>query len=90
MFAGTERVKTSVAWNNQQIYLRLKVTKAGICQFSYSENGKRFTDIGTPFKAKPGRWIGAKVGLFVLRPVKNNDGGWMDVDWFRFQHVGKK
>lgn len=32
--------------------------------------------------AKPGKWIGAKVGMFVTRDVKSNDGGWLDVDEF--------
>lgn len=31
----------------------------------------------------PGRWIGAKVGLFATRPDKTNDSGFADVDWFR-------
>ncbi|MGB2912021.1 MAG: hypothetical protein WBB81_00575, partial [Pyrinomonadaceae bacterium] len=40
---------------------------------------------GTPFTAREGRWIGAKVGLFFTRPGKFNDAGTADVDWFRFE-----
>ena len=65
------------------LYLRVEVGKGAVCQFAYSLDGKKFTNFGRPFTAQPGRWIGAKVGLFCNRPVKNNDGGWVDVDWFR-------
>ncbi|MCQ2335349.1 MAG: glycoside hydrolase 43 family protein [Paludibacteraceae bacterium] len=41
---------------------------------------KKFKPLGEPFLVQPGKWIGAKVGLFCTRPAqKINDGGWMDV-----------
>ncbi|AVM53656.1 beta-xylosidase [Bacteroides zoogleoformans] len=55
-----------------------------MCNFSYSLDGKRYHTLGKPFQAKEGKWIGAKVGMFCTRPaIIANDGGWMDVDWFR-------
>ena len=55
------------------------------CQFSYSLNGRRFQPLGKIFQVREGKWIGAKVGPFCTRPaLTSNDGGWVDVDWVRF------
>ncbi|MCC5929653.1 MAG: glycoside hydrolase 43 family protein [Cyclobacteriaceae bacterium] len=69
------------------LHLRVEVGKEGICKFSYSENGKRYIQLDEPFSSKPGKWIGAKVGLFALRENTSNDAGFADVDWFRFSPV---
>ena len=66
-------------------FFRVKVSKAGICNFSYSFDGNSFTPIGKPFTAKAGGWIGAKVGLFSMRSEFINDPGFADVDWFRVE-----
>ncbi|MGB4540344.1 MAG: hypothetical protein WBI19_09420, partial [Prolixibacteraceae bacterium] len=38
---------------------------------------------GPPFQAKPGKWIGAKAGIFALREGTTNDAGGAELDWFR-------
>lgn len=70
---------------NADIYLRVQVTKGAVCEFSYSTDGVTFKLIGEKLIAKPGRWVGAKVGLFCTRTVKTNDSGFVDVDWFRVE-----
>lgn len=65
------------------VYFRVKETEGGICQFSYSLNGKEFTPITTSFQAKEGVWIGAKIGVFCTGTVKAHDSGYADFDWFR-------
>jgi len=70
---------------SNEFYLRLKVSPDAMCAFSFSANGKAFTNVGVPFKAREGRWIGAKVGFFFNRPTKFNDAGSADIDWFRFE-----
>lgn len=67
------------------VYLRVKVLKGAVCKFSYSLNGKDFIDAGEEFKAEPGRWIGAKVGIFCTRETQINDSGYADFDWFRVE-----
>jgi hypothetical protein len=67
----------------REFYLRVTVAKDAICQFSYSLDGTRFTEIGQPFKAREGKWIGAKVGFAFTRPGVFNDSGSADIDWFR-------
>ena len=54
------------------------------CDFLYSTDGKKFKKLGQPFRVREGKWIGAKMGTFCTRPhMVINDGGWVDVDWFR-------
>ena len=69
--------------NGNEVYLRVNVDKGAQCRFSYSEDGNQFKEVGSTFTAVPGRWIGAKVGLFATRPDKTNDAGYADYDWFR-------
>ena len=69
------------------IYLRITVNKGAKCTFSYSTNGKDFVRIDEVFQAEPGRWIGAKMGLFCTRSVQTNDSGYADIDWFRVEPI---
>ena len=55
------------------------------CYFSYSLDGQEYSAIGREFKAKPGTWIGAKVGLFNINPNITASNGYADFDWFRFE-----
>lgn len=64
------------------IYLRVEVSKGGVCRFSYSTDGKRYIPAGESFIARQGKWIGAKVGLFSTAPY-GKERGWVDADWFR-------
>ncbi|WP_304252019.1 glycoside hydrolase 43 family protein [Phocaeicola plebeius] len=68
----------------REIYIRVHVDKGAYCRFSYSLDGKKFTEAGTLFKARQGKWIGAKVGMFSVTP-HGKERGWMDVDWFRVE-----
>ena len=67
------------------IYLRIVVGPDAICRFSYSKDGRKFTEIGEPFKAREGRWIGAKVGVFGVSLTQAKQRGHADFDWFRFE-----
>lgn len=82
--ATEERVS---AINKADIYLRVEVRSGAKCSFSYSLDGTTFTSAGETFAAKPGKWKGAKVGLFCTREVNTNDAGWVDVDWFRVESL---
>ncbi|MFT3738140.1 MAG: glycoside hydrolase 43 family protein [Breznakibacter sp.] len=80
---AAEKINASQPLTDGNVWLRVKVVKGGVCSYSYSTDGKKFTDLGASFTAREGRWIGAKVGVFITRPEWSNDGGWLDVDWFR-------
>lgn len=77
-----ETVNESVRLSDGEVFLRVRVNAEAVCTFSYSADGKTYKTLGKPFKAREGKWIGAKVGLFCSRPVSNNDGGRAVVDWF--------
>ncbi|MFD2033729.1 glycoside hydrolase 43 family protein [Belliella marina] len=79
-----EEKKVIKKLDGNQVQLRVIVGKDAVCEFSYSEDGSKFTKINDTFKATPGKWIGAKVGLFALRNSQINDSGYVDIDWFRF------
>jgi beta-xylosidase/lysophospholipase L1-like esterase len=80
---GSEKQNIAIGLENNTVYLQVKVQADASCTFAYSADGENFKELGNIFKAKEGKWIGAKVGLFCNRPVQNNDGGRVDVDWFR-------
>lgn len=66
------------------VLLRVKVSSGALCDFSFSSDGQTFVSIGKRFKAREGRWIGAKVGLFCLG-LSSRSAGHADFDWFRFE-----
>lgn len=93
-----EQVNASVGLTGGTVYLRVRFGCDGrkiaqsegghdllvTCDFSYSTDGRTFSPLGTTFRAREGKWIGAKVGTFCTRPaIRANDGGWADIDWFR-------
>jgi len=82
---GTEETNDSgVALKTGMLFMRITVGEDAICQFSYSSDGRNFSEIGEPFKAREGRWIGAKVGLFVASFTQAQERGFADFDYFRF------
>jgi len=79
---GLEKESEAVKLNNKTFYLQVKVTAGGICNFLYSEDGQNFNSIGVPFKAREGKWIGAKIGFLALRNGITNNAGNVEIDWF--------
>ena len=80
-----ESESLSVLSPSNDLYMRVVVGKDAICTFSFSVDGRAFRKVGVPFKAREGRWIGAKVGFVFTRTAKTNDAGSADVDWIRFE-----
>lgn len=64
------------------IQLRMTVSD-GLVNFAYSRDGKSFQPVGTTFKMREGKWIGAKIGLVAVEDNEKSDSGLLDVDWFR-------
>jgi beta-xylosidase len=67
------------------LHLRMTLSHEGIARFSFSSDGAKFIPIGEPFKAREGKWIGARVGLFSLAMSEGSKHGYADFDWFRFE-----
>ncbi len=69
---------------HEDIYLRLKVADSKL-HFAYSSDGKKFTDCGSEFQMKEGKWIGAKFGYISAETDANADRGWVEADWIRVE-----
>ena len=78
-----EKEQTITKVTSPTIYLRVSVAKGAVCSFSYSFDGTKFQSAGDAFTATPGKWIGAKVGIYCTRNTQINDSGYADFDWFR-------
>ena len=70
------------------IYFKLTVDMKGETQFLYSFDDKIFKlpkqDL---FIAKPGKWVGAKIGLYCIKSSNLNDDGYALVDYFNIQKL---
>lgn len=64
------------------VRLRVQMADGGLCRFAWND-GIAWRDIGEPFQATEGHWIGAKVGLFA-RAVAPSRAGHADFSYFRF------
>ncbi|WP_417558674.1 glycoside hydrolase 43 family protein [Mesoflavibacter zeaxanthinifaciens] len=82
---GLEKQYEKIKITTNTVYLQVKVSKGGICNFSYSIDNKTFMPIGNSFKAREGKWIGAKIGYLALREGVINDAGSLNIDWIRFK-----
>ena len=66
------------------LFLRVVVGDSALARFAFSRDGVRFQEVGEPFRAREGRWVGARVGLFAVRPRGAAPGGRADFDFLRF------
>jgi beta-xylosidase len=82
---GNPKETMSVPVNNSTVYFKVDVAQDALCKFYYSLDGKQYSLLGTEFKAKKGRWIGAKIGLFCINPNMEKSAGYCDFDWFRIE-----
>ena len=70
-----------------QFYLYIRMEKGGLYRFGYSDNAEKLTWIMESIQAKPGRWVGAKLGLFCIGNSVLNKTNHADIDWFRIEHL---
>ncbi|WP_304066563.1 glycoside hydrolase 43 family protein [Pedobacter glucosidilyticus] len=85
---GKEEVESIIGKiDTKTVYFRVQVSNGGICKWFYSTDNKKFLPIAEPFTALPGKWVGAKVGLYAVRNTQINDSGYADVDWFHVEPI---
>jgi beta-xylosidase len=84
---GVEREISSHPVTGVEFYLTVRVSNGGIYDFIYQTKDNEAGIILKTFTAKPGRWVGAKIGMFCTRTNITNDAGFADVDWFRIEKV---
>jgi beta-xylosidase len=69
-----------------QLTVLVTVTADAQFRFAVVDNGKS-RDVGRTFRAKPGRWVGAKVGLFAAAPRDAGNTGWASFARFTMNAV---
>lgn len=87
-----EETTTNLAtFDHQTIFLRVHVHTEAQCEFSYSLDGEKYHQAGELFKATPGKWIGATLGLCCINSSSNSsmanktNSGYVDIDWFKIE-----
>jgi beta-xylosidase len=85
-----EAEKVVAPLKGNTVYLRFVMKKNALYTFSYSLDGDKFVAVAGAFTAAPGRWIGAKMGVFCTRTTQINDSGYADFDWFRVEPLNDK
>ncbi len=72
------------------IYLKVTVKLGAKYSFAYSLDGIKFINVDGEFTAQPGKWTGAKVGIFCIGAKRINDTGFADFDWFKIDPKNNK
>jgi beta-xylosidase len=82
-----EQVTEIKTISTEEIHLLAWMNKGGEVVFGYRENTGIVNKLPGSFKARPGKWVGAKIGVFCTRVEKTNDGGYADLDYFKIENV---
>ncbi len=81
------RQEKVVDLNSSTIYLKANITAESKAYFSYSEDGKNFTQFDKECEVKKGKWIGAKIGIFCINVNVHKGDGYVDFDYFRVEET---
>ncbi|MCL6523640.1 MAG: glycoside hydrolase 43 family protein [Thermoflavifilum sp.] len=84
---NTEQIQEDYLLRDSTVWLRVRVDSPAICTFSYSLDGKNFISMQKTFLAQPGKWIGAKLGVYCRSNIQSNDAGYLDIDGFQIDPV---
>lgn len=83
---GTKEIEEAQETPNSNIvWLQINFAQGGACTFAYKEDPKPWQPLGKSFRAREGKWIGAKVGLFCNGSKEAKEPGYVDIDWFKIQ-----
>ncbi|MEA3189294.1 MAG: hypothetical protein QOD99_3124 [Chthoniobacter sp.] len=72
LHSAETRGETFVA--GETIRLGVRVGEGGVCRFGFIVNEEEFSQLGPAFHARPGVWIGAKVGIYCLAEEPGSRG----------------
>lgn len=81
----SERTVETQTISAKTIWLKVEIKGEALVNFFFSTDGKKFKSIGEQFKAKEGKWVGAKTGLYAKRSTKIGKPGYILVDWFHVE-----
>ncbi|CAG9620949.1 glycoside hydrolase family 43 protein [Sutcliffiella rhizosphaerae] len=78
-----EKTISTIAMKHSEGFFKIEVTDGEECSFAYSDDNENYHTFHDTFKATPGRWIGAQIGMY----CKGNGEGYTDVDWITFTNT---
>jgi beta-xylosidase len=81
---GTEEIITALA--NGEVRLQVEVADGGWCSFALVTANSTRQFARKKFQAQPGKWIGAKVGIYCTGAATETCG-YADFDYFRFSKL---
>ncbi|MBN2350250.1 MAG: glycoside hydrolase 43 family protein [Bacteroidales bacterium] len=88
---GTEEIITSqTEIDHDTVLLKVEVSELSECIYFYSIDDKNYIKTGEPFIAKPGKWIGAKTGVFAIGDKHSENNGYVNIDWYRISNLNNK
>lgn len=67
-----------------ELRLAIEVADGGRCTFAWQTPTGQWLKAATGFQAQPGKWIGAKVGIYCRSAPGKPSAGFGDFDYFRF------
>jgi beta-xylosidase len=80
---GIDKTLAATPVKGADFTLYLRMMPGGKYMLGYAAADGRATWFEQIFSAQPGKWVGAKVGMYMLRNNITNDAGYVDVDYFR-------
>ncbi|SEA38458.1 Beta-xylosidase [Arachidicoccus rhizosphaerae] len=85
---GNPEKKTTVTiLKKPEVWIRVDVHNPqpnhALCKFYYSLDGQKYTAVPQDFTPTPGKWTGAKIGIYATAEKTTNDAGYADFDFFR-------
>jgi beta-xylosidase/pectin methylesterase-like acyl-CoA thioesterase/lysophospholipase L1-like esterase len=80
---GEERVAASIPAPDGPVQLRVEWRPGGLCRFGVSFDGRAFNTFEPVFAARPGRWVGARIGVFAAAGAGEPTQTPADFAWFR-------
>lgn len=83
LLTSAEGVESLVV-GESSVTLQVRVGAGGVCRFGVMLDSGGFYQLGPGFFAKPGRWIGAKIGIYCLSTDLLDVSGHADFDYFHF------
>lgn len=78
----TPKERAKVAFDGSKAWLRAEYLDDQTCRYSYSLDGKEFTQLGDTYPVVVGTWVGAKTGIFASSPNVVPSAGYADFDFF--------
>ena len=86
-FEADGKIIETYAVSGKTVYLRLEAdATANSYVFSYSKDGRKFSQAGEPFAMEFGNWKGVRVGLYCYNT--DADCGEVSFDNFTYSHDG--